>query len=410
MLDETSNQLWLVIGGADKGGILVREGRDLKSAEVSERLATGAVVKQLALEGERLHFRKLSGAGPDTGWVSYKLKGKLLVDKFDETKPLRHTLQRSGTLEDNCGANYMQQNTKFQTRGDGASRAAFFDSLIEEHVAAHGRVELRGKIPQHLYDTRLVDDEQCLMYVRSLGNVCPDPPASIAKHKKAPGGIHQYVATLGGLLCINIEADGVERKSMTLLLAHGNNAPADDLYGLGHRLVQLLPHVQVVLAEAPFEVAQDDEDWRRPARQWWMPGQKDVGAVQAGQALATCAAAVTARYPKAKLILGGMSEGCIVGTLSTASLAEGQPAALLCFAPSAFAAELPSCSLSGVHVLVGVGDADKVSSTAHCEQLLHACAEAGAKTHAVLRYVGGHDACTGMLPGLISFVTSLLVK
>jgi len=64
---------WVVIGGETKG-IMVREGKDLKSAELP-RLQKGARVKQLKKEGERLKFSKLEGVGPDTGWVSLTVKG-----------------------------------------------------------------------------------------------------------------------------------------------------------------------------------------------------------------------------------------------------------------------------------------------------------------------------------------------
>mmetsp|Transcript_113697 Transcript_113697/g.196458 ORF Transcript_113697/g.196458 Transcript_113697/m.196458 type:complete len:652 (-) Transcript_113697:145-2100(-) len=58
---------------------MVREGKERTSKEASSRLATGAMVKQVALEGERLHYEQLSGSGPDKGWVSTKLNGKELL-------------------------------------------------------------------------------------------------------------------------------------------------------------------------------------------------------------------------------------------------------------------------------------------------------------------------------------------
>lgn len=82
-------QLWEVVGGGDKGGILVREEQSLKSPEHTERLATGALVRERELIGERLHFEKLSGSGPMSGWVSLRLKGKDLVAKSDKTAPLQ---------------------------------------------------------------------------------------------------------------------------------------------------------------------------------------------------------------------------------------------------------------------------------------------------------------------------------
>lgn len=76
---------WQVTGGSDKGGILVRKGQDLKSAQCDERLSTGALVEELALVGERLNYKIISGTGPDEGWVSLKISGKdLLVKKDDD--------------------------------------------------------------------------------------------------------------------------------------------------------------------------------------------------------------------------------------------------------------------------------------------------------------------------------------
>lgn len=77
--------LWSVVGGADKGGILVREGQDLKSKQLDDRLSHGAVVEQIALVGERLHYKVVTGTGPAEGWVSLKLKDKdLVVPKEEE--------------------------------------------------------------------------------------------------------------------------------------------------------------------------------------------------------------------------------------------------------------------------------------------------------------------------------------
>lgn len=70
---------WEVIGGGDKGGIVVRTGQDLTTEAASERLATGARVRELALIGERLLYEKLEGSGPPTGWVSLKFQEKALL-------------------------------------------------------------------------------------------------------------------------------------------------------------------------------------------------------------------------------------------------------------------------------------------------------------------------------------------
>jgi len=76
---------WEVVGGVETGGILVREGKDLKSTQCSERLSTGALLKQVALEGDRLNFELLEGSGPAMGWVSVKIKEKTLLVKTSRT-------------------------------------------------------------------------------------------------------------------------------------------------------------------------------------------------------------------------------------------------------------------------------------------------------------------------------------
>jgi len=78
---ESSNQIgaataqasWDVVGGGDKGGVLVRTGIELTSRSYSMRLATGARVCEVALVGDRLCYELESGDGPPVGWVSVRL-------------------------------------------------------------------------------------------------------------------------------------------------------------------------------------------------------------------------------------------------------------------------------------------------------------------------------------------------
>lgn len=80
-------QRWEVIGGADKGGILVREGQATSTTQLADRLSTGALVEELELVGDRLHYKRLTGTGPAEGWVSVKLTGKELCIKTDKAPP-----------------------------------------------------------------------------------------------------------------------------------------------------------------------------------------------------------------------------------------------------------------------------------------------------------------------------------
>jgi [acyl-carrier-protein] S-malonyltransferase len=76
-------QMWEVVGGADKGGILVRQAADLKSPQYENRLSNGALIEELDVLGERLRYKLHDGSGPAEGWVSMSLKGKALVGKTE---------------------------------------------------------------------------------------------------------------------------------------------------------------------------------------------------------------------------------------------------------------------------------------------------------------------------------------
>jgi len=79
---------WEVVGGEDRGGILVREGMHLSSAKLPERLSTGAVVEELARHGDRMMYRRVLGTGPEMGWVATELPDKeLLVPRPMPPKP-----------------------------------------------------------------------------------------------------------------------------------------------------------------------------------------------------------------------------------------------------------------------------------------------------------------------------------
>lgn len=70
---------WTVVGGAGKGGILVRVSHVLGSQAFPERLSTGSVIKQVELIDERLNYHLVAGSGPKEGWVSIRISSKELV-------------------------------------------------------------------------------------------------------------------------------------------------------------------------------------------------------------------------------------------------------------------------------------------------------------------------------------------
>lgn len=80
--DVNEPQFWEVVGGVGRGGIVVREGCSLVSPELA-RLSTGAIVREIEVNGNRLHYKRWTGMGPDAGWVSLEINGKSLLSKTE---------------------------------------------------------------------------------------------------------------------------------------------------------------------------------------------------------------------------------------------------------------------------------------------------------------------------------------
>ena len=76
-------QVWRIVGGAGKGGIVVRDGEGLKSPQLRSRLATGTLVEEVELRGSRMLFKLLDGCGPSHGWISLQVAGKELAEPTD---------------------------------------------------------------------------------------------------------------------------------------------------------------------------------------------------------------------------------------------------------------------------------------------------------------------------------------
>mmetsp|Transcript_52501 Transcript_52501/g.150491 ORF Transcript_52501/g.150491 Transcript_52501/m.150491 type:complete len:222 (-) Transcript_52501:66-731(-) len=76
----TRGSVYLVVGGSAAGGLLVRRAAALDSQIYRYRLRTGAKIEALEAPVDgRLHYKRLTGEGPDFGWVSMSLKGQELV-------------------------------------------------------------------------------------------------------------------------------------------------------------------------------------------------------------------------------------------------------------------------------------------------------------------------------------------
>lgn len=81
--------IWEVIGGADKGGVLVRVDEEVSSTPFPDRLTTGSLVMEVELVGDRLRYDRIAGtgAGPDSGWVSVRLGRRELLVPADVKPP-----------------------------------------------------------------------------------------------------------------------------------------------------------------------------------------------------------------------------------------------------------------------------------------------------------------------------------
>lgn len=121
-LDENFYQArrWKVVGGTDKGGIIVREGRQFSSQQCPDRLAHGALIEEEERVGDRLRYSRLLGIGPDAGWVNLTLKGKTLLLPVDssevpaasvETAPQAQRRQPRASSEQPAGVHYVNEAT-----------------------------------------------------------------------------------------------------------------------------------------------------------------------------------------------------------------------------------------------------------------------------------------------------------
>merc|ERR1711871_5760 len=121
-----------------------REGVGLQSPQTDGRLATGSLIHKIALEGDRLHYKKVSGAGPETGWISISLKGKPLAVRRPDQSPSSPSSTPTRKLRilalHGGGANI--NIMKFQTMQ--------LQKLLKEHADWHflnGRADWRMDVP-----------------------------------------------------------------------------------------------------------------------------------------------------------------------------------------------------------------------------------------------------------------------
>ncbi|CAJ1457540.1 unnamed protein product [Effrenium voratum] len=113
-LQDEVEKIWVVTGGVNPDGIVVRTSVELGSAELG-RLALQAKVRQLRILKGRLQYQLLSGHGPETGWVSLKVGGKELLEKAPEER-----LVSAAASADGSAANPQAPHDEVSPTNDGS--------------------------------------------------------------------------------------------------------------------------------------------------------------------------------------------------------------------------------------------------------------------------------------------------
>lgn len=410
-----------MIGGGDKGGVLVRQGKALTSEQLPERLGTGAVVKELKLEGDRLHFELDSGSGPSSGWVSTRLKDKELLVVLDGEKPAgkEDVLKKKSWdvkfLFSGCGANLRA----LDGGTEGASREQLFEFLMKQHVSPELRRDFWEEIPDHMYDTSKTDETDCITFFQTVGHLCP----ADSKRLSSPGGVRQYLASkelpLRGIV---VEPDSIKEVKLLVVLCHGIEVLGHDLYSVAHQLCLRAPSPsrRVLLLEAPHESAQPREEeeevkaagmpidesntdlpeWRKPLREWWSRNAKEKEAEkclsEAAEAVAKCCNA-----GDTKVVLGGFSQGAAVALAAAPTVKN--LAGLVLMSPPGFAAHLASKVAPTIPALVAAGSKDPIAPRDQVEGVHKALGAADP----LLVFEGGHEVTMTVLDAAKAFLAKV---
>jgi len=128
-------QVWEVVGGVDKGGIIVRTGSELGSTPAVERLSTGALVRQLEETDGRLHYELLTGSGPAKGWVSINLREKALLVERMEQPEVEHQAEVATEESKPQEVHTSDESTSDSDRDATSDSGSGSDSLEDKHEA-----------------------------------------------------------------------------------------------------------------------------------------------------------------------------------------------------------------------------------------------------------------------------------
>lgn len=81
--NKQQDMYWIVTGSKKSNGLMVRAAAATSSKEYRQRLAVGAIVKELERIGTRMRYQQVSGDGPESGWVSLLVRDSNLLVPYE---------------------------------------------------------------------------------------------------------------------------------------------------------------------------------------------------------------------------------------------------------------------------------------------------------------------------------------
>eukprot|EP00930_Biecheleria_cincta_P056174 TRINITY_DN42344_c0_g1_i1.p1 TRINITY_DN42344_c0_g1~~TRINITY_DN42344_c0_g1_i1.p1 ORF type:complete len:1140 (+),score=179.59 TRINITY_DN42344_c0_g1_i1:61-3480(+) len=139
---DAPTEIWEVHGGSHPDGLLVRTSEELSSHLLPNRLARGSRVKQLQLRGIRLHFERISGDGPEEGWVSLKSSGKDLLRKIEVLAPQESKLPVMENKQEILPAEeHSSESSLVKTTAEGERERLPGDSSLVKPISDTGASE-----------------------------------------------------------------------------------------------------------------------------------------------------------------------------------------------------------------------------------------------------------------------------
>jgi len=195
-----AGQMWEVVGGGEKGGIVAREGKDLKSAELLSRVAKGSLIRELELVGERLHFELVEGEGPNSGWVSLAFKGTELVVKCEKQPPkpkktpgtVKSVVPTQNTQTPGEPFFFYHQITFLDTKPTGMRMSGVFGAMDETRMDMHSMCDHTAESLREVVDPHVELGMELMPVIKQLSNANATD-GMLYTHPDSRGAVQSWV-------------------------------------------------------------------------------------------------------------------------------------------------------------------------------------------------------------------------